>query len=303
MGLSQEVGVTFGPGSLIYESYGNRLGYLCAGATGLMQLMYPPLGRGVEQHSEFYDEPLERLLRSVPQIMGTIFDGDRAGAQAIQIREFHRDIKGTMPSGERYHALDPDTFFWAHATFIDVALRVDDLYRRHPMNLRQREAYYAECVEWWRMYGLSMRVVPKTYGDFQEYWDHHVDQVLEVTPAAQGLIDFMNRPWAMKQPWLPQPVWVPMTRLGGIPARDVSVGALPPRLRELCGFSWTPANEAAFTAFRTAVSVAAPLIPDSIALVPRVRAAYARQGRAGIDVALARADAGLPTMPKLEQTG
>jgi uncharacterized protein (DUF2236 family) len=295
--------MVFGPGSLVYESYGDRIGYLCAASTGLMQLMYPPLGRGVEQHSEFYDEPLERLLRSVPQIMGTIFDGDLAGAQAVKIREFHRDIKGTMPGGERYHALDPETFFWAHATFIDVALRVDDLYARRRMTHRQRSAYYAECVEWWRMYGLTMRVVPTTYDDFLEYWNHHVDHVLEVTPAAQGLIDFMNRPWAMEQPWIPQPLWVPLTRLGGIPARDAAVGALPPRLRELCGFTWTPAHAAAFTAFRRGISLAWPLLPKYVRLVPRVRAAYQRQGRTGLDAALARADAGLPTLPTFEAAG
>ena len=95
-------GLLFGPGSLLYESYGDRLGYLCAGATGLMQLMYPPLGRGVEQHSDFYDEPLERLFRSVPQIMRIIFDGDVAPTQAHRVRDFHSSIKGDMPDGERY---------------------------------------------------------------------------------------------------------------------------------------------------------------------------------------------------------
>ncbi len=288
--------MAFGPGSLLYESYGDRSGFLAGAGTGLMQLMYPPLGRGVEQHSEFYDEPLERLLRSVPQIMGIIFDGDRADAQALKVRDYHRDIKGDMPDGERYHALDPETFFWAHATFVDVALRMDALYARHPLTPRQREAYYAETVEWWRMYGLTMRVVPKTYGDFVEYWDHHVDHVLEVTPAAQGLIDFMNKPWSMQQPWIPQQVWVPLTAVGGITARDISVGALPPVLRERCGFTWTPAHEAAFFAFRKSFGAAWPLVPERIRLLPRVRAAYKRQGRLGREVALARAEAGLPTM-------
>lgn len=295
--------MAFGPGSLIYESYGDRSGFLVAAATGLMQLMYPPLGRGVEEHSEFYDEPLERLLRSVPQIIGTIYDGERGAAMAGRIREYHRDIKGTMPDGERYHALDPETFFWAHATFVDAALRMDRLYARKPLTERQRAAFYAEGVEWWRMYGLTMRVVPKTYGDFVEYWDHHVENVLEVTPAAQGLIDFMNRPWSMQQPWIPQPLWVPVTLAGGITARDVSIGALPPRLRELAGFTWTPAHEAAFLAFRTSFALTWPLVPERFRLLPRVRAAYKRQGRTGMERALARAEAGLPTMPALERTG
>jgi uncharacterized protein (DUF2236 family) len=93
--------MTFGPGSVLYESYGDRLGYLCAGPTGLMQLMLPALGRGVEEHSAFYDEPLDRLLRSVPQIVSIIFDGDLRPTQAARVRDLHRDIKGALPDGTR----------------------------------------------------------------------------------------------------------------------------------------------------------------------------------------------------------
>jgi uncharacterized protein (DUF2236 family) len=28
-----------------------------------------------------------------------------------QVRDFHHDIKGQMPDGNRYHALDPHTYF------------------------------------------------------------------------------------------------------------------------------------------------------------------------------------------------
>ena len=277
----------FGPGSLLYESYGDRAGFLFAPATGLMQLMYPALGKGVEEHSAFYEEPFERLVRSVPQILGMIFDGDTAGEQAHRVRDFHRDIKGTMPDGERYHALDPETFFWAHATFVDVAFRVDDFIERR-MSRTVREAYYAETVDWWRMYGMTMRVVPRTYGDFLEYWDHHVENVLEVTPAAQAFIDYVNAPWRMEQPWVPKPLWQVASRVGGIPFRDVSVGCLPAQLRERCGFGWNPAQADGHAAFMASVRLAWPHVPERVRMLPRARAAYRRQGRTGFDAAMAR---------------
>ena len=152
--------MAFGPGSLLYESYGDRIGYLVAPRAGLLQLMYPDLGRGVEQHSAFYTEPWERLFRSVPQIVGTIFDGDHAQGTADQVREYHRDIKGSHDDGSRYHALDPDTYFWAHATFVDAAFTTNSLFKLNPLDLYERRAYYLECIEWWQMYGLSMRPVP-----------------------------------------------------------------------------------------------------------------------------------------------
>jgi uncharacterized protein (DUF2236 family) len=281
----------FGPGSVLYESYGDRLGFLCAGTTGLLQLMYPALGRGVEEHSAFYDEPLDRLLRSVPQIVSIIYDGDLHPEQARRVRDFHRDIKGEMPAshgGARYHALDPETFFWAHATFVDVAFRVDDLDGGRSMDHARRSAYYLETLEWWRAYGLTMRVAPPTYDAFVEYWDHHVEHVLELTPAAQGLVDFMNRPWSMRQDHLPRALWVAATRVGGIPARDVAVGALPPRARELCGFTWTPAQRAGFEAFRKVVTRTWPHLPERVRLLPAARAAYRRRGRTGLDAAWAR---------------
>lgn len=279
--------MAFGPGSLLYEIYGDRGGFLMAPTAGLLQLMYPALGRGVEQHSAFYDEPFERLFRSVPQIQGMIFDGPRAGAQALQVRDFHAGIKGTFDDGARYHALDPETFFWAHATFLDAVFRASDLFWRRPLTEPQKEAVYAEGIEWWQMYGLSMRVVPPTYGDFLDYWDYHLDEVLQATPAARGLVDFMNHPAAMDQPWLPRPLWRVMAGVGGIPARDLAIGSLPEPARERLGFTWSPVQQAAFDAFRYTWARTWPLLPERVRLMPRARAAYRRQGRLGLDASLA----------------
>jgi uncharacterized protein (DUF2236 family) len=278
----------FGPGSLLYESYGDRRGYLVAPVEGLLQLMHPALGRGVLDHSEFYDEPLERVLRSVPQIQGCVFDGPHAQATATQIREFHRDIKGTMADGTRYHALDPETYFWAHATFLDAIFRASDHFFARPLTHRQKAAFYREGVQWWRMYGLTMRVVPPTYEDFLEYWDHTLRNVLEPTPAAQGLVDFMRSPGAMPQPWLPAPVWRVLAPLGGQAWSRVMAGVMPPVVRETFGMRWTRANAVAFTAFNRAVAFGWPLVPQRLRIMPRARAAYRRDGRIGLRAALAR---------------
>ncbi|WP_067568758.1 oxygenase MpaB family protein [Nocardia acidivorans] len=275
----------FGPGSLLYESYGDRRGFLVAPVEGLLQLMYPALGRGVEQHSGFYGEPLQRLFRSVPQIQGTLFDGVGAAETAAQVRDFHRDIKGAMPDGSRYHALDPETFFWAHATFLDAPLRTADLYFRKPYTPQEKAALYREGVRWWRMYGLSDRVVPETYPEFQKYWNHTLHNVLQPTPAASELVQFFRTTGSMPQPWVPQAVW----RLGG-PAMSqawlrVGAGALPPVVREMFDIPWTRANQVAFDAFRKTVAATWPAMPYPLRIMPRARAAYRRDGRAGLAAA------------------
>ena len=57
-----------GPGSLHWRYAGEVRGYLLLVKAGLLQLMHPGLGAGVEHHSDFFAEPWERVLRSVPEI-------------------------------------------------------------------------------------------------------------------------------------------------------------------------------------------------------------------------------------------
>jgi hypothetical protein len=54
---------------------------------------------------------------SNPAIGGVVFDGDRAPTTGAEVRDYHVTIKGVDSQGRRYHALNPDVFYWAHATF------------------------------------------------------------------------------------------------------------------------------------------------------------------------------------------
>ncbi len=55
--------------------------------------------------------------RSVYPIGGVVFDGDRAPTTGAEVRDYHIGIKGVDDQGRRYSALNPDVFYWAHATF------------------------------------------------------------------------------------------------------------------------------------------------------------------------------------------
>ncbi len=85
------------------------------------------------------------------------------------VRDFHRDIKGTVSDGSRYHALNPELFYWAHATFVDQVLYITDTFIRR--------LSYAEKVQISRRArsGISSTAsATGTAGDleeFLEYWD------------------------------------------------------------------------------------------------------------------------------------
>ena len=102
-----------------------------------MQNMHPQLGAGVEEHSRFFDERWERLYRSLYPIGGGVYDGERAAATARTVRDYHRTIKGVDKLGRPYSALNPDTYFWAHATFMLIPVLVCEHFGT-PLTRRRR---------------------------------------------------------------------------------------------------------------------------------------------------------------------
>ena len=184
-------GAPVGPGSLLWETASDPRSMLTGTAAGIMQLMLPGLGAGVSEHSNFFDDPFDRIFRSIPYIWGSIFaeDEDQGAARGRQIRDFHPDIKGTDHQGRRYHALDPEVFWWAHATFTWEMFRARELYFPIPLRRSEKERLYAETVTWYRRYGVSDRPVPRTYAAFCARFEEICRQDLELTPAVQWVLD------------------------------------------------------------------------------------------------------------------
>ena len=112
----------------------------------------------------FFSDTAARVKRSLPPIFMTVYgrDDDNPGQQ---VRDFHTEIKGTMPSQDgkvaRYHALDPDTYFWAHATFVDQVLFFADTFVKR-LSREEKEQIYLESKTWYRRYGVSERAMPPT---------------------------------------------------------------------------------------------------------------------------------------------
>ena len=259
-------GAPLGPGSLLWASAGDPRGLLTGSAAGILQLMLPGLGAGVTDHSNFFDDPFDRINRSIPYIWGSIFAADDAegDARGRQIRDFHPDIKGTDDHGRRYHALDPEVFWWAHATFTWEFLRARQLYWLRPLRRAEREQLYAETVTWYRRYGLSERPVPPTLVDFEVRFDEICRHELELTPAVQWVLDPESNPGARAEPLrLPGPL-APLsglaTRFGAGLLRVLVYGAMPDVVRRRFGFSWSHADRAAFTAACATLRAAEPAV-------------------------------------------
>jgi uncharacterized protein (DUF2236 family) len=268
-----------GPDSLTWRYFGDWRTLLLALWAGSMQNMHPQLGAGVEEHSRFFEERWQRLFRSLYPIGGVVYDGPRAEQTAHEIRGYHNLIKGVDKKGRLYHALNPETFYWAHATFLMLPVLVAE-YFGDPMSTEDKERYYAETVQWYALYGMSMRPVPPDWASFERYFDRMCREELEDNKATRDVLDLSGLVRPVR--WVPMPLW----RLVRTPiARGfawLTVGMYPQPVRDLLGFPWSRRDEWLLRRFGRLVGLGWRFVPFDRRFHPRARAGWYRE-RSGVD--------------------
>ena len=248
--------------------------------------MHPQLGAAVQQHSIFFTERLPRLFRSLYPIGGVVFDGDRAPSTGAQVRDYHIPIKGVDDQGRRYSALNPDVFYWAHATFFMGTILTAEHFGDGITEDEKRQLF-DEHVTWYRMYGMSMRPVPASWEDFCEYWDHMCRDVLENNWAAREVLDLSTMPKPPTAQWIPDVVWDLVLEVGGRFAVWLTVGMYDEPVRELMGYTWSERDAWLHRRFGRAVNLAFKFVPRRRRMHPRARSGWDRaEGRIPADAAL-----------------
>jgi len=275
-----------GPDSATWEYFGDWRGLLQGLWAGSMQNMHPKLGAAVEQHSHFFEERWQRLLRSLYPIGGVVFDGERASETARQVRDYHRTIQGVDAQGRRYHALDPDVFYWADATFFYGTILTAEHFCGGITEADKRRLF-DEHKLWYAQYGVSMRPVPETWEDFKVYWSHVCTDVLEDNLATRWVLDLstLSRPPFM--PWLPMWLWKlqrPLIHRGFV---WLTVGLYDPAVRDKLGYRWTKRDAVLHRLVGRAINAGFHLVPRRYQKHPRARDALDRvAGRVPMDAPL-----------------
>lgn len=227
---------------------------------GLLQLMHPAVSAGVIQHSDFFGDPFDRIYRSVPRIVASITAPDRA-ERAVRIRDYHRSIKGVDAHGSRYHALDPEVFWWTHMTFVWGFLQIAERFRVRPLSDAERVQFYAESLAWWSSYGLSSRPVAPSLAAFLDDFDRIVSEELEATEAATRALETSRFRFPLLPSYADAVLAGPVT-----PAlRTLTIGQLPPVARVRLGLSWGARDRVAFAGLVRAVRVAGAVVPSPLA--------------------------------------
>jgi uncharacterized protein (DUF2236 family) len=238
-----------GPESLVWRYFGDNRMFLIGPRPAVLQNMLAELGQGVLDHSVFFDDTAARVKRSLPPIYNTVYgaDGDNPGQQ---VRDFHTQIKGNMPSeygASRYHALDPDTYFWAHATFVDQVLYFADTFVKR-LSREDKEQIYLESKSWYRRYGVSDRPMPADYGAFERYWDRMIEEIVVAHPTAKYGVGYVTKGFPCPK-GVPSAVWGVIAPFSNPVAAFLTTGGMPPRARDLLGLPWTDRQERRYQRF------------------------------------------------------
>lgn len=235
-----------GPDSLVWKYFGDNRMYLIGPRPAVLQNMLAELGQGVLDHSTFFSDTAERLKRTIPPIFKTVYGSEQQNA-GTQVRDFHHHVKGDMPDGGRYHALDPETYYWAHATFVEQILYFADTFVKR-LTDAEREQIYLESKTWYRRYGVSDRPMPATYAEFEQYWDRMMNEVAVPHKSARYGVGYVTKGFPCPKGVNPT-VWKVVATVFDPLAAFITAGGLPPRARDLLGIPWTDKQERNYQRF------------------------------------------------------
>jgi len=235
-----------GPQSLVWRYFGDNRMFLIGPRPAVLQNMLAELGQGVLDHSVFFTDTAARVKRSLPPIFMTVY-GSESDNPGQQVRDYHQNIKGQMPDGSRYHALDPETYFWAHATFVEQVLYFADTFVKR-LTPADKEQIYLESKTWYRRYGVSDRTMPADYAEFERYWNQMLDKVLIDHPTAKYGVGYVTKGFPCPK-GVPPALWRLVAVVFNPLAAFLTTGGMPPSTRAQLGLPWSDRQERRYQRF------------------------------------------------------
>jgi uncharacterized protein (DUF2236 family) len=235
----------FGPGSVTWRLAGD-LARPVAGLRALMiQALHPLAMAGVDQHSDWRQDPVGRLA-ATSAYLATVSFGDRAAAQrvAARVRRIHEHISGVdAVTGQPYQASDPALLLWVHAALVESNLVAGQLFGT-PLPAGVSDAYVAEMVVAAELVGVPSDLVPASTEALTSYITS-VRPQLRCTPAARESMAYLLDPPGLDEDLAE--IWADI--------RDGVLAALPGWAQQMYGYDVPPLTAARQTEIRQALGV------------------------------------------------
>jgi uncharacterized protein (DUF2236 family) len=240
----------FAADSVAVQVMSNRAVGLTYGQRALVVgAAHPRLFVGTVENTQHRETPYNRLALTA-RLFETVFLGTKDEAdRALEFtRRRHATVAGTLPedagehypAGTPYDATDPHLMYMTMAfTFDSVEVMQNLLVRR--LSATEREALWQDFVSWAELFGMPRTAAPATYTDFRRDFATYLasDQPF-LTPQAHVVGSYLagTRRGDYDTPVPLRPLFRTLELL--------VKGSLPPKIRAMYGFGWTPAHRAAF---------------------------------------------------------
>jgi uncharacterized protein (DUF2236 family) len=184
----------FGPASVTWRVSADLAGPVAGLRALLLQALHPLAMAGVDQHSDWRQDPVGRLA-ATSAYLAVISFGEKAAAEraAARVRGIHEHISGVDEvTGLRYAAGDPALLLWVHAALVDSALIARRLFGT-PLDAADSDRYVAEMVVAAELVGVPRSMVPSSVAGLDQYIAT-VTPELRCTPAASESMAYLLDP-------------------------------------------------------------------------------------------------------------
>src|SRR3984957_7892651 len=216
----------FGPGSVTWRLHADLSAPVSGLRSLLLQALHPLAMAGVDQHSQWRDDPAGRFASTAAYVLTTTY-GDRATARAaaMRVRKVHERVRGVDPvTGQPYEAGDPALLIWVHAALVDSALAAGALFGT-PLAGADADAYVGEMRIAAELLGVPPEIIPATVAGLERYIAD-VRPVLRCTPAAAESMGYLLDPAGLDDDIAE--LWQDI--------RDAAIAALPGWARQEYGY-------------------------------------------------------------------
>jgi uncharacterized protein (DUF2236 family) len=216
----------FGPASVTWRVSHDLASPVVGLRSLLMQALHPLAMAGVDQHSNWRQDPVGRLA-AISGYLAAVSFGERAAAEqaAARVRRIHERVRGVdVVTGRPYAAGDPALLLWVHAALVDSTIAVSRLFGT-PLSPEDSDRYVAEMVVAAELVGVPAALVPSSLAELDRYV-MSVRPELRCTPAARESMAYLLDPPGLDEDVAE--IWQDI--------RYAAIAALPGWARDMYGY-------------------------------------------------------------------
>jgi uncharacterized protein (DUF2236 family) len=221
-------------------------------AAAILQIAHPEVALGVAEHSDFRNDSMGRLRRTLDAVYAITF-ASRAEVEAIaeRVRAAHAKVRGDSP--QKYSAFSPDAQMWVIATLVQLSVEMFGRFVA-PLTKAECESFYCEMRIFGTCFGLNETFGPQTWNEFSIYYREMLaSDVLCHLPISRELahhVAYPRRPRALRLLW----------PLAGSMAREY----LPSPVREKLDLPRTASSRIVASMLETVLPGLVPRLPESL---------------------------------------